>query len=439
MKPGHFEVVTGIIPGTDPSAGEIVFTCHLCHQLPGANDNASGAAAILEDARLLAKLIQQGKLPRPRCTMRFIWPPEIAGTMCYFARHPEIVKRMRAAIHKDMVGGSHQRTKAIFHLTQTPASLPSYVNDVAAIFGEYVIEGSRRAAMSGDFAEAMFSPDGSKEMLVADFQPFTMGSDHDVYQEGSFRIPTIYLNDWPDVFIHTDNDTPDNIDATKLRRVAVIGAGAGYFLASADANQARALAGEVFARGGARQNQALRRSLALVQSDPKNFDEAQNIITQAAQRERVALASIATLDNERPGLRTSLEPLTKGVAARETEGQAALRQFSPSLPGIAKADSFSAIVPKRHPHVIGNLEVYYYDYLDDRLGGQSPGHLGRLGEMPNGGTLMYETLNLVDGKRNVREIRNVLSAAYGSVPADAVLDYLKLLEKLEVVKLTKTN
>jgi len=82
------------------------------------HDNASGAATILEDARLLVKLIRENKLPRPRRTIRFIWPPEIAGTMCYFARYPEIVKRMHAAIHLDMVGGNHQLTKAIFHLTQ---------------------------------------------------------------------------------------------------------------------------------------------------------------------------------------------------------------------------------------------------------------------------------------------------------------------------------
>jgi hypothetical protein len=60
-----------------------------------------------------------------------------------------------------------------------------------------------------------------------------MGSDHDGHEEGSFRVPTIYMNDWPDVFIHTNQDTPDNMDATKLQRVAVIGAASGYFLASA--------------------------------------------------------------------------------------------------------------------------------------------------------------------------------------------------------------
>ena len=34
-----------------------------------------------------------------------------------------------------------------------------------------------------------------------------MGSDHQIYTEGSFGIPAIYLNDWPDRFIHTTGDT----------------------------------------------------------------------------------------------------------------------------------------------------------------------------------------------------------------------------------------
>jgi hypothetical protein len=96
-------------------------------------------------------------------------------------------------------------------------------------------------------------------------------------------------------------------------------------------------------------------------------------------------------------------------------------------------------VPQRNPKVIGNLEVYYYDYIEDHLNGESPGDLARLASLPNGGTLAYETLNFVDGKRSVRQIRDVLSAAYGPVPADAVFDYLKLLEKINVVSLKKVN
>jgi hypothetical protein len=429
MQPGYFEMVSAIIPGTDPNAGEIVFTCHLCHQLPGANDNASGAATILEDARLLTKLIQEGKLARPRRTIRFIWPPEIAGTMCYFARYPEIAKRMIAAIHMDMVGGNHQLTKAIFHLTQTPASLPSFVNDVAAVFGEYVIDGSRRAAMNGDFSDAIFSPDGTKEMLVADFQAFTMGSDHDVYQEGSFRIPTIYMNDWPDVFIHTNNDTPENMDATKLRRVAVIGASAGYFLASAGANEAKILAGEILARGATRQSRALQRALTT------DFVAAQSIITQSAQRERATLVSLATLAPDDQSLRALLNELSRNIDSRENEGRNLLRAFI-SAPATAPTPSeFDNIIPKRNANVVGNLEVYYYDYIDDHLKGESPENLARLASMPNGGTLVYEALNLINGKRSVREIRDILSAAYGAVSTEAMFDYFKLLEKVAVIKL----
>src|SRR5258708_14906599 len=58
-----------------------------------------------------------------------------------------------------------------------------------------------------------------------------MGSDHDVYQDSSFGIPAIYMNDWPDRYIHTNFDSAANIDTTKLKRAAFIGAASGYFLA----------------------------------------------------------------------------------------------------------------------------------------------------------------------------------------------------------------
>src|SRR5205809_2060075 len=39
-----YETLVGTIPGTDPAVGEVVFSCHLDHEKPGANDNASGCA-----------------------------------------------------------------------------------------------------------------------------------------------------------------------------------------------------------------------------------------------------------------------------------------------------------------------------------------------------------------------------------------------------------
>src|SRR5262245_41921691 len=45
MLPASYDIVNAAIAGTDPGAGEIVLTAHLCHQSAGANDNASGSAA----------------------------------------------------------------------------------------------------------------------------------------------------------------------------------------------------------------------------------------------------------------------------------------------------------------------------------------------------------------------------------------------------------
>jgi hypothetical protein len=86
VGPGHWTVVTGTIPGSDPASGEIVYSCHLDHECPGANDNGSGCVTILESARILAHLIKSGTLPQPKRTLRIVWGPEIEGTMAF--SHP---------------------------------------------------------------------------------------------------------------------------------------------------------------------------------------------------------------------------------------------------------------------------------------------------------------------------------------------------------------
>lgn len=52
----------------------------------------------------------------------------------------------------------------------------------------------------------------------------------------------------------------------------------------------------------------------------------------------------------------------------------------------------------------------------------------------NGDLYVYETLNLVDGRRNARQIRDALSVAYGDVPLALVVEYLVALERIGVVE-----
>ena len=232
QHPSHYEIVTAVIPGADGALKdeEIAFSCHLDHQQPGANDNASGCVTILEAGRTLQALIGGGKLARPARTLRFIWPPEVEGTTTLLNAKPEFARRIKAVVHMDMVGGGPQ-TEAVFHVTRGPASLPSPIHDIAWHFADWVNEQSYRYAATGKADFPMVAASGGKQPLRAEYSHFSMGSDHDVYQDASFGIPAIYFNDWPDRYIHTHLDRAENIDASKLQRVAFIGAASAYVLA----------------------------------------------------------------------------------------------------------------------------------------------------------------------------------------------------------------
>ena len=201
---------------------------------------------ILESARVLARLIGSGALPRPKRTLRFVWGPEVEGTMAYLSRHPEIRERLRANIHMDMVGGDPFKNKSILHVTETPWSLPSFVTDVGAALADVIRSGAANYAESGDAPEAAVvetraGEQGTRNQFLADVTPYAAGSDHDDYDSSTIAVPSLYLRDWPDIYIHTDHDTLQQIDPTKLRRVALLGAAAGYVYATLDAERSRAL------------------------------------------------------------------------------------------------------------------------------------------------------------------------------------------------------
>jgi len=236
QSPSAYLIPTAIIPGRRRDR-EIVYSCHLDHPSPGANDNASGCAGILEIARTLQRLIRAGTLPRPERTIRFIWPPEIEGTIALLNARPEFARRTLATIHLDMIGGNSEITKSTLRVYGSPPSLPSFVSDVGFTFARYVNAQSLRFADTGAADMPLIDPEGDRRSLQAEVGGFNEGSDHQVWAEGSWRIPVIYIADWPDRYIHTQRDLPGNLDPTKMRRAIFIAAASGYYLASAAATE----------------------------------------------------------------------------------------------------------------------------------------------------------------------------------------------------------
>jgi len=436
LIPDYFEVTTGVIPGTDLANEEIVFTCHLDHQSPGANDNASGAAAILEAARTLSLLIKTGALSQPRRTIRFIWPPEISGSFAYLVRRPDIASRMKAGIHMDMVGGAPAATKSVFFVSRPPTSIPSFVGDVGEVFFEYVKDGSRNAASRGDFTEAIVSPEGTKEDFVAEMQGLDLGSDHQVFGDSAFGIPMLYFHDWPDVYIHTNKDVPENLDATKLQRVAFLGAAIGYTLASVGPAEAPALLAETISRSAMRLGADRARALAAMfaaegEAVHAAYREARNRIRHALEREKDALTSIVSFTGAAIDLapwNQSLEATHRGNALAVRAGYEALSAAPLTDDALEpKPTTAGSRVPVRSESVQGPTNLYYYDHLAATLGPDVPSvSLDELAQ--------FEVLNFTDGRRTVAEIRDAVSAELDPVSTEAVTEYLEMLARAGAVR-----
>jgi aminopeptidase-like protein len=72
LEPFYMDVVVARIEGSERPEEEPVVVAHLDHPKESANDNASGSAAILDMARSLKRLVDEGRLPPPERTLRFL-------------------------------------------------------------------------------------------------------------------------------------------------------------------------------------------------------------------------------------------------------------------------------------------------------------------------------------------------------------------------------
>ncbi len=419
-----YEALVATIPGTDPEAGDIVFSCHLDHEKPGANDNASGCAANLEIARTLKTLIDAKRIPPPARTLRFIWPSEMTGTIAYLSKYPEIAARIRAAVHLDMVGGDPFITKSVLHVTRSPWSIATVTDDVAETFGRYVIDGAMRAAGDGDMSRAIRSRGGSKDAFWADITPYESGSDHWIYQEGGFAIPSIYLRDHPDVYIHTTGDVADNIEPTKIKRSAFIAAASGYYLATMPDHGA-ALLRLSYANAHARLAEDGRRAAAMA-SDTARAADAVNIVAQGLRREQRRLRSLARFEIGATQQSGGSERTRPAIVALEAALAEAAKGLVSMLPPPAPRGAVDARVPVRNPAVKGPLAPGG-DWLREKAGAGSVSVA--VARVPNSDDVTYEIANFVDGTRTVSEIRDAVSAEFEPLDLKAVAEYLDLLAR----------
>lgn len=407
---GTYSLVTAVIPGVDPVVGgeEIIYSCHLDHPRPGANDNASGCVSILETARILQTLISRGALHQPRRSLRFIWPAEIEGSITYLSSLADTT-HIKANVHLDMVGGG-QQTKSVFRISGGPMSLPTFISDVGHEIGHFVNDQTERYASGETVPFPLVSKEGSKNPQLAIMEGIDLGSDHEIFNEGTWRIPGIYVHDWPDRYIHTNFDTAAMIDPTKLKRAAFIAALQGWYLANFDQDNTPPLIALLQANALARARELM---LELPVLDPAD-QEAAFVVQWQVERDKVS----------------SIEAFAALSDVQLNEAMHYIDQLRDLLsePAVESADRDGRVY-QRNPGIKGPMHAFGYSYIIDHLPADQYAALALSEEEA------YETLNLVNGQRTVSEIRDWLVAEFGPVNSADVVAYIAALEKIGVIRL----
>ncbi len=410
------------IRGTKRHDQAIVLTAHA--QEETANDDSSGCANLLEIGRALEKLIAEGRIARPERDIRFWWVNEIDSEYEYFAAHPEERGKILLNLNEDMVGAKQSIGSRIQHITRTPWSRPSYLDAVVESIATLVMRGNSAYLAAGQagtrqpFSKPIVSRLGTRERYAAEIVPYFDSTDHLVFNDAIIGIPGITLTNWPDDYIHSNEDDLWQMDPTQLQRNAFIVAATALYFANLEPAGLAPLAAQVhtdvlrrLTGSYARATEML--SLAAPNDRAAAYLDGANLIEQSGMHGKAALASIGVFGPE-ARVAQQLDQFARAMEDAVGYLTGALDINYQALTGQEIANS--ANLPKPQPSeeekaMSGKVPV---------LAGTIAESLEKRRDIKNfglHGLMAYEVWNFVDGKRSYFDIYKAVRAEAQSVGA----------------------
>jgi hypothetical protein len=297
---GVMENPMGMIRGTTYPSEEVLMTTHICHTRPAAVDNAAGCAHITETLRAINALVRRGALPKPKRTILTFYGPEGHHTNVYGGRLEE-QGRLDDCIAglSSHAGGDPLKLQAPLVLTRNSAARPHFIDDLMTEMLEQV--------------PVMFPAPGPRARVPFSFRvdPRFMGGDS--LQLVGWGIPGIELARRPNIFWHTQYDTPDKCSAEEFLKVGWVFGAAAWMLANAGPAEAVSLMRMVAARSEGRQRASGREArdelMAASGGDrAATLDLRVDRLRYLAERDGEAIESCRVLvRHERPEVRARVE------------------------------------------------------------------------------------------------------------------------------------
>jgi hypothetical protein len=454
--PTRSEIVHAEIPGDGSTTQEVAIGGHLYEGVvkQGANDDNSGCALTLEIGRTYLKLIQEGKLPKPKRTINFQWLAEISGTREWLTRHPEKAKRIIGDLNFDMEGIRIGQSRSYWILQRTPDTFPSYINDVAQSMMEYVADVSRervryRANGYGP-VQPIVSPRGSSDAFYIKVDKHYGSSDHVTYMQ--FGIPAVMFITWPDMWYHSSEDTPDKQDPTQYKRAAVVGTGALAVLATGTDEMAARVLSENVGRGLSRMGESHVKGLGYL-ADARDaaalataYREAMVAIRHQANVEKKVVESASILwtnvDAGKQKTAAFVPLIDQRATSLEREVEAAYRLQASQRGAAATSPQMTADEREAASLVV---EVVQREQGGGRGGGAGRGGGGGGGGRgAAGGPSLPQEMNaefnlLLPKRLTVLEIRDFLSGEFTPLPLADLMAVLRAREAAGSIKLVKKS
>jgi len=446
--PGKTEYVHAEIPGDGSTTQEVAISGHLYEGVikQGANDDNSGCALILEIGRAYIKLINEGKLPRPKRTINFQFVPEISGTNAYLNAHPDKAKAIIGTLNFDMEAIRVADSRSYWVLQRTPDTFPSYLNDIAQSMMEYVADISRervRFRRSGYApTQPVESPRGSKDAFYIKIDKHYGSSDHVTYMQHG--IPAVMFITWPDMWYHSSEDTPDKQDPTQYKRAASVGLGSLAVISNGTDEMAARVVSDNLGRGLARMGESHTKGLgymadATAATLPDAYKEARNAIRHQAEIEKGVVRSASVMwTNVVEGKKKTavFEPLIDQRALALLNEVKAAYQLEASQRGVQatepviSAEERAASTLMIEPVAQGG-----------RAGGGGGGGGGGRGGRGAGGPTLPEEYNaefalLLNKGLSVLQVRDFLSGEFTPLALADVMTVIKAREASGSIKLT---
>ena len=467
MRETTMQNIVWTIPGTDPNAGEIIFSAHLFegYVKQGGNDDISGCATLVEIARTLKTLADEGRIPKPKRTLRFIIGPEISGTGAWVKANKDVMARTLCNINLDMVGEWLSTNQSFMCLMRTTFGNPHYINDVMENYYRYIGEGNREHIQNRSnfypVTQRVVAPTGADEPFYYSIETHYGASDHEVFNDWGVQVPGVMMIAWPDRWYHTSGDHVDKSDPTQLKRVAIIGAAAAYTIATADDDMAMKIAGEITGNGTARLGHQLVRGLealnaATAETLEDAYRTARAYVDAGAINEKDTIESASQLaaDKKRVGdylvaMQKSIDQIgASHLSAIDAHMKATATRLK-AVPVTLKMTELelkaSKTTPKPTAKVKENGYQGYRDVLSKvdeatrtKLMGPPPaaGAGGRGGMGSGGGLDTQELSRLVNGRHTALDIKKMLDAqSQRKADLQQVMNYLELLKAAGLVEI----